>query len=53
MRFNWRACSACPAATSTGQAEHARQLKRMLGQYDFEGALAQLGEVADALELTL
>ena len=38
---------------AAGQAEHARQLKRMLGQYDFEGALAQLGEVADALELTL
>ncbi|MEF2268766.1 response regulator [Janthinobacterium sp. LS2A] len=42
-----------PALVAAGQAEHARQLKRMLGQYDFEGALAQLGEVADALELTL
>ncbi|MBE3026625.1 response regulator [Janthinobacterium sp. GW458P] len=42
-----------PVLIAAGQAEHARQLKRMLGQYDFEGALAQLGEVADALELTL
>ena len=42
-----------PVLVAAGQAEHARQLKRMLGQYDFEGALAQLGEVADALELTL
>lgn len=42
-----------PLLVAAGQAEHARQLKRMLGQYDFEGALAQLGEVADALELTL
>ncbi|CAM2978745.1 response regulator [Janthinobacterium lividum] len=42
-----------PMLVAAGQAEHARQLKRMLGQYDFEGALAQLGEVADALELTL
>ena len=42
-----------PVLVAAGQAEHARPLKRMLGQYDFEGALAQLGEVADALELTL
>ena len=42
-----------PLLVAAGQAEHARQLKRMLGQYDFEGALAQLGEVAEALELTL
>ncbi|PVX33872.1 response regulator [Janthinobacterium sp. 78] len=42
-----------PVLVAAGQAEHARQLKRMLGQYDFEGALAQLGEVADALELRL
>ncbi|MDH6160182.1 response regulator [Janthinobacterium sp. CG_23.4] len=42
-----------PVLAAAGQAEHARQLKRMLGQYDFEGALAQLGEVAEALELTL
>ncbi|MGK5077457.1 response regulator [Janthinobacterium sp. HLX7-2] len=42
-----------PVLVAAGQAEHARQLKRMLGQYDFEGALAQLGEVAEALELTL
>ncbi|WP_308923292.1 response regulator [Janthinobacterium sp. J1-1] len=38
---------------AAGQAEHARQLKRMLGQYDFEGALAQLGETAAALDMTL
>ena len=42
-----------PMLVATGQAEHARQLKRMLGQYDFEGALAQLGDVAAALDLTL
>ena len=42
-----------PVLVAAGQAEHARQLKRMLGQYDFEGALAQLGELAEALELTL
>lgn len=42
-----------PMLVAAGQAEHARQLKRMLGQYDFEGALAQLGEVAAALDLTL
>ncbi|MGK5026967.1 response regulator [Janthinobacterium sp. RB2R34] len=42
-----------PMLVAAGQAEHARQLKRMLGQYDFEGALAQLGEVSAALDLTL
>ncbi|OBV39480.1 response regulator [Janthinobacterium psychrotolerans] len=42
-----------PMLVAAGQAEHARQLKRMLGQYDFEGALAQLGEVAAALDMTL
>ena len=42
-----------PLLVAAGQAEHARQLKRMLGQYDFEGALAQLGEVAEALAITL
>lgn len=42
-----------PVLVAAGQAEHARQLKRMLGQYDFEGALAQLGELAEALEMTL
>ena len=42
-----------PVLVAAGQAEHARQLKRMLGQYDFEGALAQLGEVAETLELRL
>lgn len=42
-----------PMLVAAGQAEHARQLKRMLGQYDFEGALAQLGEVAAALDMSL
>ena len=42
-----------PLLVAAGQAEHARQLKRMLGQYDFEGALAQLADVAEALEVTL
>ncbi len=42
-----------PMLVAAGQAEHARQLKRMLGQYDFEGALSQLGEVAAALNVSL
>src|SRR5471032_1877560 len=42
-----------PALVAAGQAEHARRLKRMLGLYDFEGALLQLNEVAAALKLTL
>ncbi|MFZ4877118.1 response regulator [Janthinobacterium sp. Mn2066] len=42
-----------PVLVAAGQAEHARRLRRMLGQYDFEGALVQLNEVAAELELTL
>ena len=42
-----------PVLVAAGQAEHARRLKRMLGLYDFEGALLQLNEAAVALELTL
>jgi len=42
-----------PLLAAAGQGEHARQLKRMLGQYDFEGALAQLADVAGALGVTL
>lgn len=42
-----------PQLVAAGLGEHARQLKRMLGQYDFEGALAQLAEVAAALDVTL
>ncbi|MET3130173.1 two-component system sensor histidine kinase/response regulator [Oxalobacteraceae bacterium GrIS 1.11] len=43
----------CAALAQAGQGEHARQLKRMLAQYDFEGALAQLHEAAAGLDLTL
>ncbi|MDC8757774.1 response regulator [Janthinobacterium fluminis] len=43
----------CAMLTAAGQAEQARQLRRLLGQYDFEGALAQLHEAAAALEVTL
>ncbi|MYM96045.1 response regulator [Rugamonas sp. FT81W] len=43
----------CGALTAAGQAEHARQLRRMLGQYDFEGALDELKAAADALSIAL
>ncbi len=42
-----------PALIQAGQGEHARQLKRLVGQYDFEGALAHLHEAARALAITL
>ena len=48
------ACStAFPQLIAAGQAEHARQLRRQLAQYDFEDALAQLQEAAAALHITL
>ncbi len=43
----------CGALTAAGQAEHARQMRRMLGQYDFEGALDELKAAADALNIAL
>ncbi|RFP12985.1 response regulator [Duganella sp. BJB475] len=43
----------CGALTAVGQAEHARQMRRMLGQYDFEGALDELKAAADALNIAL
>ena len=43
----------CPQLIAAGQAEHARQLRRQLSQYDFEDALAQLQETAAALHITL
>jgi len=43
----------CAALTGAGQGEHARQLRRMLGQYDFEGALDELKAAADALNIAL
>jgi signal transduction histidine kinase/CheY-like chemotaxis protein len=43
----------CGQLAAAGQGEHARQLKRLLGQYDFDAALARLDEVAAALSLTL
>jgi two-component system sensor histidine kinase/response regulator len=42
-----------PMLAAAGQAEHARQLKRQLGQYDFEGALDQLKAAASALDVSL
>ncbi len=43
----------CPRLAAAGQGEHARQLRRMMGQYDFEGALDELQSAATALNLTL
>ena len=43
----------CPLLAGAGQAGHARQLRRLLGQYDFEGALLQVQQAAAALEVTL
>ncbi len=43
----------CGALSAAGQAEHARQMRRMLGQYDFEGALDELKAAADALNIAL
>ncbi|HZX27894.1 MAG TPA: multi-sensor hybrid histidine kinase, partial [Telluria sp.] len=42
-----------PQLRDAGQGEHARQLKRLIAQYDFEGALEQLEAAAAALDLTL
>ena len=43
----------CPKLAGAGQGEHARQLRRLLGQYDFEGALDELKSAAAALNITL
>ena len=43
----------CGALGAAGQGEHARQLRRMLGQYDFEGALEELKAAAAALNIDL
>jgi two-component system, sensor histidine kinase and response regulator len=43
----------CPMLTAAGEGEHSRQIKRLLSQYDFEGALEQLHEAATALNITL
>ena len=43
----------CPKLATAGQGEHARQLRRLLGQYDFEGALDELKAAATALHITL
>ncbi|MGZ3184319.1 MAG: response regulator [Telluria sp.] len=42
-----------PLLQEAGQGDHARQLKRLVSQYDFEGALEQLELAARALDLTL
>ncbi len=43
----------CPMLAAAGQGEPARQLRRLLAQYDFEGALDELREAATALDITL
>ncbi|MBA5685858.1 hybrid sensor histidine kinase/response regulator [Rugamonas apoptosis] len=43
----------CPMLTAAGQGEPSRQLRRMLAQYDFEGALDELRGVATALQISL
>jgi two-component system sensor histidine kinase/response regulator len=43
----------CPALTAAGQAEHGRQLRRLLAQYDFEGALDELKSAAAALNIEI
>jgi two-component system sensor histidine kinase/response regulator len=43
----------CPMLAAAGQGEHGRQVKRLIAQYDFEGALEQLGQAAAALEFAL
>ncbi len=40
-----------PMLAAAGHAGHARQLRRLLGQYDFEGALAEIDAVATALDI--
>jgi two-component system sensor histidine kinase/response regulator len=43
----------CPMLAAVGQGEHGRQLRRLLGQYDFEAALEELKAAADALHIKL
>ncbi|HEU4843707.1 MAG TPA: response regulator [Burkholderiaceae bacterium] len=43
----------CPMLAAAGQGGPARQLRRLLAQYDFEGALEALREAATALHITL
>jgi len=44
---------ACQQLQAAGQAEYARNLRRLLGQYDFEGALEELKAAAAALNISL
>jgi len=43
----------CPMLQAAGQGEYARQLRRLLGQYDFEGALEELKGAAAALGISV
>ena len=43
----------CLQLQSAGQGEYARNLRRLLGQYDFEGALEELKGAASALDISL
>ena len=43
----------CQQLQAAGQAEHGRNLRRLLGQYDFEGALEELKAAASALNISL
>jgi two-component system sensor histidine kinase/response regulator len=42
-----------PALQGVGQSDNARQLKRLINQYDFENALTKLRTVADELDVKL
>jgi two-component system sensor histidine kinase/response regulator len=43
----------CPLLAAAGQGEPSRQLRRLLAQYDFEGALDELRGAATALQISL
>ncbi len=43
----------CPLLGAAGQGEHGRQLRRLISQYDFEGALDQLQQAASAAGIAL
>jgi two-component system sensor histidine kinase/response regulator len=43
----------CQQLQAAGQAEHGRNLRRLLGHYDFEGALDELKAAASALNISL
>jgi hypothetical protein len=42
-----------PQLAAAGRPEHARQLARLIAQYDFEAALEELAHAASALGVDL